>query len=115
MAALFEAGRSVRLDGNPLRCDCDTLPLLRALERDAARHPGRPGQHPGRRGGACRGADLERACATALWPYALAALALAAASAVTAGCLARPAARQRLKVRRARGGHEYLHNEKVSN
>ncbi|XP_046967077.1 protein toll-like [Vanessa cardui] len=99
-AVLFAAGRSVRLAGNPLRCDCDALPLLRAL---AARV--RSEGAAGAGGAACAGGEdalaaatrLDARCSPALWPLALVGLALAAASAAAAACLTRPVARQRLK------------------
>ncbi|XP_047532159.1 protein toll-like [Vanessa atalanta] len=102
-AVLFDGRRSVRLAGNPLRCDCDSLPLLRALAAHvrAAGAEGAEGAGEAR----CAGGEdalaaatrLAARCSPALWPLALVGLALAAASAVAAACLTRPVARQRFK------------------
>ncbi|XP_064072556.1 protein toll-like [Vanessa tameamea] len=99
-AILFDGRRSVRLAGNPLRCDCDSMPLLRAL----AAHVRAEGAE-GAGGAQCAGGEdalaaatrLAARCSPALWPLALVGLALAAASAVAAACLTRPVARQRFK------------------
>ncbi|XP_052739789.1 protein toll-like [Bicyclus anynana] len=99
-ALLWDARpRSVLLAGNPLDCSCAALPLLRALAgrptrvEDLARArcaDGRPlAEAAARAAGACG--------APPAWALALGALVPAAAAALAAACLVRPATRHRLK------------------
>ncbi|CAH2085124.1 unnamed protein product [Euphydryas editha] len=100
MAALLDSRRIVCLAGNPLRCDA--MPLLRTLLAHVVpRVGGAVGVQytcPGAVDALATARELARHCAPGVWPYVLAGLALAAVSAVVAGCLVRPAARQHIKM-----------------
>ncbi|CAH2101975.1 unnamed protein product [Euphydryas editha] len=100
MAALLDSRRIVCLAGNPLRCDA--LPPMRTLLAHVAP---KVGGVDGTRY-TCRGGgdafsiarELGQRCEPTVWPFVLAALVLATASAVLAGCLVRPATRQCFQV-----------------
>ncbi|XP_041968483.1 protein toll-like [Aricia agestis] len=98
--ALFAEGRRVSLAGNPLRCDCEALALLRAV----ALRPARVADSARCADGTALRVAAERAVAacvsTPVWPAAAvgALLLLLLPAALLAVVLARPAVRARLKL-----------------
>ncbi|XP_069357579.1 uncharacterized protein [Maniola hyperantus] len=97
VAALWDSAELL-LAGNPLDCSCAALPLLRAVAAEPRRVRDLAAARCADGRALAAAARAARDCGSwPLWPALLGALALAAASALAAACLARRAARHRLK------------------